>query len=33
MSLKEGWRTIDIMSAGKKQVGTSEMGDLISARI
>ena len=31
--LKEGWRTIDIMSAGKKQVGTSEMGDLISARI
>ena len=31
--LKEGWRTIDIMSAGKKQVGTSEMGDLISAQI
>ena len=31
--LKEEWRTIDIMSAGKKQVGTSEMGDLISARI
>lgn len=27
--LEEGYRTIDIMSAGKKQVGTAEMGDLI----
>ena len=29
MVLKEGYRTIDIMSAGKKQNGTKEMGDLI----
>ena len=27
--LAKGYRTIDIMSAGKKQVGTAEMGDLI----
>lgn len=27
--LEEGYRTIDIMSAGKKQVGTAEIGDLI----
>jgi 3-isopropylmalate dehydrogenase len=27
--LEQGYRTIDIMSAGKKQVGTAEMGDLI----
>lgn len=27
--LEEGYRTIDIMSHGKKQVGTAEMGDLI----
>ncbi|MFA5518548.1 MAG: 3-isopropylmalate dehydrogenase [Spirochaetota bacterium] len=27
--LEEGYRTIDIMSTGKKQVGTAEMGDLI----
>lgn len=27
--LEEGYRTIDIMSAGQKQVGTAEMGDLI----
>jgi len=27
--LEEGYRTIDIMSQGKKQVGTAEMGDLI----
>ena len=29
MVLKEGYRTIDIMSEGKKQIGTKEMGDLI----
>ena len=27
--LKDGYRTIDIMSEGKKQIGTVEMGDLI----
>lgn len=27
--LEEGYRTIDIMSQGKKQIGTAEMGDLI----
>ena len=27
--LKEGYRTIDIMSDGKTQIGTSEMGDMI----
>lgn len=31
--LAQGWRTIDIMSEGKKQVGTEEMGDLIAAQI
>lgn len=31
--LKEGYRTIDIMSDGMKQVGTKEMGDLISSYI
>ncbi len=28
--LKEGYRTIDIMSEGKTQIGTSQMGDLIA---
>ncbi|HSA06782.1 MAG TPA: 3-isopropylmalate dehydrogenase [Candidatus Gastranaerophilales bacterium] len=32
-ALKDGYRTEDIMSEGKKLVGTSEMGDLISAKI
>lgn len=31
--LKKGYRTIDIMSEGKTQVGTKEMGDLIAAEI
>lgn len=31
--LKKGYRTIDIMSEGKHQVGTKEMGDLIAAEI
>ncbi len=31
--LKDGYRTIDIMSDGMKQVGTAEMGDLIAERI
>lgn len=31
--LKEGWRTIDIMSDGKTQVGTEKMGDLIAEHI
>ena len=31
--LKEGYRTVDIMSEGVKQVGTKEMGDLIAERI
>ena len=31
--LKEGYRTIDIMSEGKQQTGTSEMGDLIAGYI
>ena len=31
--LKDGYRTIDIMSEGMKQVGTDEMGTLISERI
>ena len=31
--LKEGYRTVDIMSEGMKQVGTKEMGDLIAQRI
>lgn len=31
--LKDGYRTADIMSKDSKQVGTSEMGDLIKAKI
>lgn len=31
--LKDGYRTIDIMSEGKTLVGTSEMGDLVAERI
>lgn len=31
--LKDGWRTIDIMSEGKQQIGTSEMGDRICSYI
>lgn len=31
--LKEGYRTIDIMSEGRQQVGTAQMGDLISSYI
>ena len=32
-ALKEGYRTIDIMSEGKRQVGTVQMGDLIAGYI
>ena len=31
--LSEGYRTVDIMDEGKKQVGTTEMGNLICDRI
>lgn len=31
--LKDGFRTVDIMSEGKTKVSTSEMGDLIAERI
>ena len=31
--LREGWRTIDIMSEGKNQVGAEKMGDLIAGHI
>ena len=31
--LEEGYRTIDIMSDGKEQVGTEKMGDLIAGYI
>jgi 3-isopropylmalate dehydrogenase len=31
--LNEGYRTYDIMDEGKKEVGTKEMGDLISGKI
>lgn len=31
--LTEGYRTVDIMADGMKQVGTKEMGDLIAERI
>ena len=31
--LQDGYRTIDIMSTGMKQVGCKEMGDLIVERI
>lgn len=32
-TLKAGYRTVDIMSEGKKQIGTSEMGDRICSYI
>lgn len=31
--LKEGYRTVDIMSEGKTQVGTAKMGNLIAERL
>ena len=31
--LKEGYRTVDIMSEGCTQVGTDKMGDLIAERV
>ena len=31
--LKEGYRTIDIMSEGKTQIGTAGMGDLIASSL
>jgi len=31
--VEEGYRTYDIMVGGRKKVGTSEMGDLIAARL
>ncbi len=31
--VEEGYRTYDIMVGGKKKVGTSEMGDLIAAKL
>ncbi len=31
--LQEGWRTVDIMSEGCKQVGCRQMGDLLAERI
>lgn len=31
--LDEGYRTADIMSPGMKQIGTAEMGDLITAKL
>ena len=31
--LKDGYRTIDIMSEGKVQVNTAQIGDLICERI
>ena len=31
--LKEGYRTIDIMSEGKTRIGTAEMGDRICGYI
>ena len=31
--LKDGYRTIDIMSEGKTQIGTAQMGDEIAANI
>ncbi len=33
LTLKEGYRTYDIMSEGMKKVGTKEMGDLIAQKI
>jgi len=32
-ALNEGYRTYDIMDAGKTEVGTKEMGDLISGKV
>ena len=32
-TLEEDYRTYDIMGAGKKKVGTSKMGDLITERL
>jgi 3-isopropylmalate dehydrogenase len=31
--LNEGYRTYDIMSEGKTEVGTREMGDLIAGKV
>lgn len=31
--LKDGYRTIDIMSEGKTQVGTAEIGDMVCAKV
>ena len=31
--LKEGYRTVDIMSEGKTKVGCKAMGDLLAERI
>ncbi len=31
--LKEGYRTVDIMSEGRVQIGTEKMGDLIASYI
>ena len=31
--LDKGYRTVDIMSKGMKQIGTKEIGDLITAEI
>ena len=31
--LNDGYRTYDIMDEGMKQVGTREMGDLITGRL
>ena len=31
--LKDGYRTVDIMSEGQTLVGTTKMGDLIAERI
>jgi 3-isopropylmalate dehydrogenase len=31
--LRENYRTYDIMSEGKSEVGTKEMGDLIAGKI
>ena len=31
--LSEGYRTVDIMSEGKNEVGTAKMGDLIASKL
>jgi 3-isopropylmalate dehydrogenase len=31
--LNEGYRTYDIMSAGRRKVGTREMGDVIAGKV